>query len=155
MPAAVELLMNGCTCRVRAAVQSLLTSVQCSSYHLVAQQYRRVRAGAGTQQQSSCRVAVVSRAARTEAFTTRFSPSTQLHSLHTALIKTFPHRDRSARLVITRSQSVDPQVTLVIQCCDLCHVIFSSAQALVLTGEIIVSTEINQIVSGVSKIIFA
>lgn len=44
-------------------------------------------------------------------------------------------------------------VTRVIQCCDLYHVIFSYAQTIVLTGEIVVFAEIYHTVSGVSKII--
>lgn len=46
-------------------------------------------------------------------------------------------------------------VTRVIQCCDLYHVIFSYAQTIVLTGEIIVFAEVYHIVSGVSKLLFS
>lgn len=59
----------------------------------------------------------------------RSSHRTPFFASAAALIKTFPHWDRSVRLYAIRDNAYDPRVTLrlqcPVQCCDLCLVIIS------------------------------
>lgn len=100
---------------------------------------RQVRAGAGTQQQSSWKSSVASRAPRHSLLVSR-RPTVPQSTLRPYQNIPAPGSIRTSRdntFAIRRPQS--DFVTRVIQCCDLYHVIFSYAQATVLTGEIILS----------------
>lgn len=116
---------------------------------------RRVGAGAGTQQQSSWKSVRQSRRAHRGIHYSTLA----VHTVPQSTLRPYQNIPALGSIRTSRDNTFAIRrppsdfVTRVIQCCDLYHVIFSYAQTIVLTGEIIYCfAEVYHIFSGVSKL---